>query len=183
MCCRRIGRSNFAAIAIRVAGVPLAQRPLMHSRAFVPALVAIFAIGAGLVGLLAATQGGSLPGPLPLFPPVTGGISTSPALQSIRARRLYQFIKTAARGGCIRILAATFRPAARRVTAFPTRWSMARSREVRSVSYSDESDGVTTARPVFRSIRFRTRPSHRRTGSKAAIPATSICAAPAIATC
>ena len=58
-----------AAIAIRLSGVPLAQRPVMHSRAFVPALVAIIAIGAGLVGLLAATQGGPLPAPLPLFPP------------------------------------------------------------------------------------------------------------------
>jgi len=65
----------------------------MHSRAFVPAFVAIIATGAGLVSLLAAAQGGPLPAPLPLFPPNNWwNLDISSAPVDSRSASFIQFI-------------------------------------------------------------------------------------------
>ncbi len=115
--------------------------------------------------------------------PRTGGTRTSRSLQSTGRRRPTS-TSSGRPGNCTPTSAETSRPAAWEFTGSRI-WSSAAPHRRRpcSSSISARATASTTPRTrAFRSIRFPTRPSHSRTGWRAASPATSTGAARATVT-
>ena len=115
----------------------------MHSRILAPAVCAIIAIGAGVVSLLAAaTQGGPLPGPLPLFPASNWwNLDISGAPVDSRSAAFIQFI-----GGTRRLhpdFGGDVSPGSAQIYGFPyVVVDGTQAKKAVRFDYWDESDGV-----------------------------------------
>jgi hypothetical protein len=163
-----------------------AKHMLRKMRVHRLALATAAAIVALAFELAAATLGGALPAPLPLFPVDNWwnlDVSTAPVDSASNA-----YITFINNGGTRRLhpdFGGEASPGSVSIYGFPyVVVDGTQAKRAVQFQYSDESDGVTTP-PIraFPSTRSLMKRSRRRTGLKAASPATSIGAHRPIAIC